>query len=63
MKRGFLKVDSSMLSSIGRAFSYEEIEEAIFGIGAFKAPGVNDLSDIFFHSQWEVIKHSICNLV
>lgn len=45
VKNGFPNINKDRLSSIGKPFTKKEIEEAMFGIGAFKD---HRLSGIFF---------------
>lgn len=48
---------------IERPVCNEEIREAMFSMGPFKAPGSDGLHAIFFQSQWDVIGTSVCNFV
>lgn len=48
---------------IERPLCNEEIKEAMFSMGPFKAPGTDGFHAIFFQSQWDVVGSSVCNFV
>lgn len=40
-----------------------EVKEAVFNLGALKAPGPDGLNGMFYQSHWETIKTEICEVV
>lgn len=48
---------------IEKSICDEEIKDAMFSMGPFKAPGSDGLYAIFFQSQWDVIGTSVCSFV
>lgn len=48
---------------IERPVTSEELKEAMFSMGAFKAPGIDGLYAIFFQSQWDTVGASVCDFV
>lgn len=41
----------------------EEIKDAIFSMGALKAPGLDGLHAMFYQSQWDIIGESVCSFI
>ncbi|XP_061348715.1 uncharacterized protein LOC133294051 [Gastrolobium bilobum] len=41
----------------------EEIRRTIFQMGKFKAPGLDGLQAVFFHSHWSIMGNSICSMI
>lgn len=58
----FPRLERIDLDVLEGAFNDLEIREAIF-MGPLKAPSPNGLQPIFFHSQWDIIGPSVCELV
>nr|XP_025664883.1 uncharacterized protein LOC112763420 [Arachis hypogaea] len=58
----FPDMSSSDFNSIGRNVSDEEIKDAMFSIGSWKAPDRDGLQAIFYQSQWNKIGSDVCNL-
>lgn len=52
----FPRLSDEILARFENPVSLKEIEEVVFSIGAFKAPGPDGLNGLFFHSQWDYIK-------
>ncbi|KAK9291995.1 hypothetical protein L1049_019947 [Liquidambar formosana] len=40
-----------------------EVKNAVFSIGAYKAPGPDGMQAIFYHSQWSVLSKSVIDMV
>ncbi|XP_061341450.1 uncharacterized protein LOC133287787 [Gastrolobium bilobum] len=40
-----------------------EIKQALFNIGALKAPGIDGYPTIFFQKNWDLIKKQVCSLI
>lgn len=59
----FPSLDQRSLDFIQDPISDLEIKEAVFCMGPLKAPGPYGLQPIFFHSQWETIGGSVCELI
>lgn len=53
-------VDLGVLEGV---FTDLEIKEAVFWIGPLNAPRPDGLQPIFFHSLWDIISRSVCDLV
>lgn len=52
-------LDNSTLINMGRPISYEEIRNAVFNIGGFKAPSDDGLPAIFDHNSWNVAEKAV----
>nr|XP_025692428.1 uncharacterized protein LOC112794656 [Arachis hypogaea] len=50
-------------NQLGRMVTIEEIQSAMFSMGAWKAPGPDGLPPIFYQSNWESVKTSVVNWV
>lgn len=59
----FPELSEEVLKSFDAAVTDQEIHDAVFSIGDFKAPGIDGLNGLFFHSQWEVVKDSVISFV
>lgn len=53
------RVIDEMNADLTRNVSLEEIKEAIFDIGAHRAPGPDGFYAIFYHQYWEDIKPEV----
>lgn len=42
---------------------YEEIQEAVFDLGAFKGPGPDGFNGLFYQKNWETLKEDIVRAV
>lgn len=51
-------ITSSMNSTLIRPVSSEEIELAVFQLGALKAPGPDGYPGLFYQSYWGIVKES-----
>ncbi|KAL4291122.1 hypothetical protein GQ457_14G012230 [Hibiscus cannabinus] len=56
-------VTDTMNRELEKEVTEEEIRKATFDLGAFKAPGPDGFSGIFFQKFWETIKNEVCELV
>lgn len=48
-----------LMQTSPKIISLEEIHEALFDIGAHKAPGPYGFSAIFYHQYWQNIKAEV----
>ncbi|XP_072089487.1 uncharacterized protein [Arachis hypogaea] len=48
---------------IGGSIFVQEIKEAVFAMGSFKAPGRDDLQAFFYQNQWDRVGPDLCNLI
>lgn len=46
-----------------RLISDSEIEDAVFDLGAYKAPGPDGFSALFYQSAWNEVKKEVCGMV
>lgn len=51
----FPRLSSETIHNIVRPLDAEEIKNAVFGMGALKAPGPDGLNPLFFQSQWNIV--------
>lgn len=49
--------------ALTRSVTAEEVKEAVFDIGAKKAPGSDGLTELFYQSRWSTIGESVTMLV
>lgn len=57
------KITDQMNLDLCREFSDEEISDALFQIGPWKAPGPDGMPARFFQRQWTLLKEDICRAV
>ncbi|XP_057739670.1 uncharacterized protein LOC130956669 [Arachis stenosperma] len=62
LKNMFPTMNSSDNNSLGRNVTDEEIKDAMFNIGSWKAPGKDGLQAIFYQSEWNKTGSDVCNL-
>jgi len=48
---------------LNREVSLEEVKEAVFSLGASKAPGPDGLNGMFYQKSWEIVKWDILGVV
>ena len=53
------KISADMNEDLCRAFSPEEISDALFQMGPLKAPGPDGFPARFFQRYWEVVKDDV----
>ncbi|XP_052112461.1 uncharacterized protein LOC127744218 [Arachis duranensis] len=58
----FPNLNNTESHALGRNVSNEEIKDAMFDIGSWKALGRDGLQAIFYQSQWSKIGNDVCNL-
>jgi len=56
-------VTEEMNEALIRQVTKEEVQQAVFQMGATKAPGPDGLSGLFYQSQWHIIHEDIFQLV
>ncbi|KAJ1375592.1 Endonuclease/exonuclease/phosphatase superfamily [Sesbania bispinosa] len=59
----FSKLPQNVLDSVPVCPTDMEIHKAVCDMGAWKAPGPDDLHPLFLQSQWDVIGNSVCTLI
>ncbi|KAK4254232.1 hypothetical protein QN277_009639 [Acacia crassicarpa] len=57
------KITQEMNQRLMMPISREEIQKAAFSLGRSKVPGPNGFSRVFYHSSWDKVGESICNMV
>lgn len=63
LREGFPSLSSHELEHVQADPTDAEIKEAIFAMGAFKAPGPDALHPIFYQSNWEIVGKVVCRVV
>lgn len=56
-------ISNSMNVSLTSPVSFNEVEKAVFDLGAHKSPGPDGLNGLFFQKNWETIKHDVFKAV
>ena len=59
----FPRISKDDFSMLGDVVKDEEIRCAVFGIGAYKAPGKDGIQSLFYQSQWNTVGAKLCELV
>lgn len=62
-KTTFPLVNQDSLTSLASIPSNDEIRNAVFSIGPYKAPGYDGFLPIFFRANWETVGSSFCKFV
>lgn len=60
---GFPRLHSDLIKGIDAKITLEDIKEAIYSMGALRAPGPDRFHTMFFQSQWDTISDSVCNFI
>lgn len=63
MQNSFPTLEEHTLRHLARDVIDEEIFSIVKSFGAFKAPGLDGFHAIFYHSQWQLIGQSFCELI
>ncbi|KAL4332119.1 hypothetical protein GQ457_07G022500 [Hibiscus cannabinus] len=58
-----MSIFEEMNRGLSKDVSIEEIKEAVFNMGALKAPGPDGYPGIFYQSFWDIIQEDVVNLV
>lgn len=56
------QVSASAAAELLMPVTHKEIDEALLGIGDFKAPSIDGFNSLFFKTSWHIIKHDIYNV-
>lgn len=56
-------VTAEMNEGLTKSISQEEVREAVFQLGAIKAPRSDGLNGLFYQSQWPVVREDIFKMV
>lgn len=59
----FPKLDHSWQESLDADVTFDEIKDALFIMGALKAPGLDGFHAMFYQSQWETIEASLYRFI
>lgn len=59
----FPQMDYQSLSRLSLTPNDEEIKDAMFSMGSFKAPGIDGFSPIFYKSNWNTVGPAVCRFV
>ena len=59
----FPHIEGSDCNSLDQHVNNYEIREALFTMGALKAPCIDVFNALFYHNQWSVIENSLCSMV
>lgn len=51
----FLAIETNMVESLVQSVTDIEIKKTIFNMHPTKAPSIDDLHEIFFQSQWDLV--------
>lgn len=57
------KVTQGMNNLFTQAFTDEEIKEAVFQMGALKAPGPDGFPGLFYQRFWDIVGGEVCKMV
>lgn len=57
------KVSDQMNDRLCAMVTAEEVKEAVFQIGAWKAPGPDGMSAMFYHSYWHIVGPQVTEAV
>ena len=57
------QLSAHQLSSLDRPVTIEEIEDIVFQLGSYKAPGPDGIPAFFYHEYWSIVKFDNFNTV
>jgi hypothetical protein len=59
----FVPLKDDIVQDLNCSISKEEIKNALFQMGSWKAPGPDGYPAGFYHRNWEVVEQSLCNFI
>lgn len=62
-RSSFPSISTEDMLSLGAPIALEEVRNALFSIGNYKAPGPDRLHPLFFKAKWDVVGPSIFQFV
>lgn len=57
------QIDPDLYSNLLAPVSMEEVKNALFSMGPYKAPGVDGFQPIFYRTYWHIVGHDVWQLV
>lgn len=63
MQNSFPILDDAMVRNLAKDVTDEENFQIVKSFGAFKAPNPDGFQTIFYHSQWQLVGASFCEMI
>lgn len=59
----FLTINRGAMRQLSRAYTREEIHEALYDMNPLKAPGPNGYHEVFYQKAWNIVRPSVISFV